>query len=1662
MRNTPLLFCAFVLSTVPAWGINIYDSSSAVNDVFTSGFNTESPLRNTDPSFVGARYDWTPLGWLEDTPTGRVPHATVISPMHCYGARHAAISVIGSNVQMVNAYGQIVERTIEPLSITAAIGVSDIDVTRMEAALTAADRIEPVRLLDIASNSYSGQRLFMLGSDGMTVGSQVATASLLTQYTTTFTVKTHSTDATSSFMIWEGGDSGSPVFIPYKGKLAIAGAAWYAGGQSSSILPKYGSYDPITPVNARLAQHGYALKWTIYDEPSKGVHSAGLWTGAGTTNDFNVSANWSTGLFQSRPVVFDSSAATERAVHITPGAELRGILFRPGNAAEGFTLFGGDALTLGAVGVRNESVALQRFTMPVTLAGSQNWEAAAGPLEIAGPVDTAGYLLVMDGDYASDISAAVSGSGSLAKDGAGTLTLSAPASYAGTTFLHNGTLRLIGEGTLPETRLCFIAGNEAVLDLNGHAQRFTDISSARGGRGRIVLGGATRRLDAAWGGIYFYEGSIEGAGSVVKSGAGFWSLGGANSFTGDLTLEAGTVRLADAGALPAGAGVRIGGNALLELGAADLTLAPGTGPGQISFSGSGGFSADEGIRIVNLGGDGRTLGWGQGGFLPNGAYFMLAAQTGDGELVIRNRLNLTQGSRVFYVNGGDAVIEVRLEGEVTNGTLVKQGGGVLELAAANSYGDTQMSGGTVVLSHPQALGSGSLTINSGALVLGAGDFTRSLGTAAGEVRFTNSGGFGARGATRRVDLGGAGETVVWASGNFIPNGQNLILSSQAADATVDFVNPINGGGSTRKLQVLDGAAGVDARLSGGFYNGVLYKTGDGVLELPPDIYRPDSVQVAGGGLLALAEDGLGTGNLILRDGGVLLLGSGDFERDLGTGDGQVRFMSSGGFGAWGADRTVSLDGGGVLTWGSGSFLPSGSTLYLSPTASDATLIWANALNLAGTTQTVDVANGSAAVDARLAGVISNGGLTKAGAGTLELTGANTYTGNTQISGGVLRVGPGALPSGSPLVLDGGVLELSGLNFTRAVGTGAGQVNIAGHGGFSAMSVTRVVNLGGGGAQCIWGGQTGFLASGKTLRFSSEGSDATVVFQNPINLGNTAAGLRRIEVADGRADVDARMTGVISSGARGWGIDKTGAGTLELTGTHTYTNRTVVSQGRLLVNGDLSGTIRVEVAAGAIFEMNGDLNQARRILLEPGAVFELNGDLPKVQRIEVGPGAILKVNGNITAHTVVVSEGGQFLGSGTLQAVLVENRGSFTADGTGTVLTVTGAVENTGEFAVSGYAYLSVWGVFDNTGTLTMGTAAPQKLPAGLNGNGAVQSPAVLNADHPLLEYCFDDWGTQARNRHHPELPGKIQNASFEATPLRTVSMLGVSGRIGDRAYDGRDADLPMTVDNSPTGGRILVGDLDPVSGEWLRSLTVQGWFKSSEVFAGRARLLDKGGNTSIQLRGSINPGGEGRMACVIDAIGVESDAVYTQVGEWVFFAFTYDGTQTVNNARFYIGTRNTPVTLVNTRTINAGALDANANALIIGNKTTWAASSPTSTNANASFVGLLDNIRLYGSLEDATGALSLARLERLRRLDVNRPAQPPKLDLARGANGRDSVAYGAVAGHSYELQRSYTLQPGSWETLGTVSAGDDVDRSWEDADASDVPCFYRLVIDSAE
>ena len=227
--------------------------------------------------------------------------------------------------------------------------------------------------------------------------------------------------------------------------------------------------------------------------------------------------------------------------------------------------------------------------------------------------------------------------------------------------------------------------------------------------------------------------------------------------------------------------------------------------------------------------------------------------------------------------------------------LIKSDGGTLELDWPNSYGGTTtVAGGILRVMDPNALpggtgttgGTGNLVFNGGIIELGAGDFTRALGTGAGQVQFTGSGGFSALGGNRVVNLGGASAPVTWGASPFVPAGQPLMLGSPSDDSTVDFQNPINLNNATRTVQVTSGFATVDAQLSGvlsGTGTAGLTITGNGVLELSAGNSYPGATTVLGGVLRLSNIDALpggtatsgGISNLVLN-GGVIELAAGDF------------------------------------------------------------------------------------------------------------------------------------------------------------------------------------------------------------------------------------------------------------------------------------------------------------------------------------------------------------------------------------------------------------------------------------------------------------------------------------------------------------------------------------------------------------------------------------------------------------------------------------------------------------------------------------------------------------------------------------------------------------------------------------------------------------------
>lgn len=374
----------------------------------------------------------------------------------------------------------------------------------------------------------------------------------------------------------------------------------------------------------------------------------------------------------------------------------------------------------------------------------------------------------------------------------------------------------------------------------------------------------------------------------------------------------------------------------------------------------------------------------------------------------------------------------------------------------------------------------------------------------------------------------------------------LVLGSGTLQYTP--INSLGAAGSTTDRNFLiTGNATIDSSGAGAL---IFNQTGT----ISPDITGLTGTRTAGSGVITgLAS----TANLAI---GMVVSGTGiPAGRTIATIDSATQISLNSG-----TSVTAASDG---LNFGYGN-----RTLTLTGTNVDANTV-------AG-----DLQNSTAAG----AGVLT---LTKSGVGRWVLSGDNTYNGTTTINAGVLQAVDGmGLPTASLLQLRGGVLQSSG-TFTRTVTTSAGGVNWStSSGGFAAIDAPLILNLNGGTGSLTWNGSS-MVQTGQTLIFGSTSADNLVDFQNGLNLGSSGSGQRTIQVDDNPlSSTDrARISGAITNTVAGWGILKTGNGTLELTNANTYTGTTTVSAGTLLANnttGSATGTGLVSVSAGATLGGDG--------------------------------------------------------------------------------------------------------------------------------------------------------------------------------------------------------------------------------------------------------------------------------------------------------------------------------------------------------------------------------------------------------------------------------------------------------------------------------------------
>ncbi|WP_295047358.1 autotransporter-associated beta strand repeat-containing protein [uncultured Paracoccus sp.] len=292
---------------------------------------------------------------------------------------------------------------------------------------------------------------------------------------------------------------------------------------------------------------------------------------------------------------------------------------------------------------------------------------------------------------------------------------------------------------------------------------------------------------------------------------------------------------------------------------------------------------------------------------------------------------------------------------------------------------------------------------------------------------------------------------------------------------------------------------------------------------------------------------------------------------------------------------LTLNGGELASGAvSGGALAFGSYALDSPVSVNANST-ISALNIAAIATRFTVASGvTLSVPGTINHICNYGcdqGFTKAGDGTMVLSGTNSYTAATHIDGGVLTVASaGALGNVSPIFFGGGTLQYSSANqtdYSSRFQTSGGQ---AWRIDTNGQSVTFASALQGAGSSLTKSGMgTLTLAGANTYTGGTAVNAGTVDLAGSWNLGAGTA----TTVAAAGATLSG--TGVITAGT----MSHSGGGTVRLTGPNAIgtlgTSGTVdsftLTNAQSLTMGSLDANGAVEVAA---------LGASSDLTLAPGA------------------------------------------------------------------------------------------------------------------------------------------------------------------------------------------------------------------------------------------------------------------------------------------------------------------------------------------------------------------------------------------------------------------------------------------------------------------------------
>jgi fibronectin-binding autotransporter adhesin len=623
--------------------------------------------------------------------------------------------------------------------------------------------------------------------------------------------------------------------------------------------------------------------------------------------------------------------------------------------------------------------------------------------------------------------------------------------------------------------------------------------------------------------------------SSTTASPGTLVLSGSNSFTGNVTVNSGTLAFQNTGTT----GFALTGwtSGTLQLNAAGLSIAAGAnvtsaraivlGAGTSTLSNAGTNQATLSGIISGVG----ALRTGSS----TAAIAFSGANTFSGGMIVGAGINL------YLNNAGAGTPNAPTSGVFGTGTVTLAGGSMRNLSGSPTVTINNVVNVTADTSFPDSTAStstvftGSMTLFGGTRTFTADQFLTAFN---GPISDGGSGLGLTKAGGKTLALGGSnsytGATTL-NSGTLRLDNQNAVRNSTLSmsgtgsllfSSTV-AANAFTFGGlsasSTAATLALSNTAGTAITLTVGGNNASTSYAGS----------------LAGGGSVVK----IGTGMLSLS-------GSNSYAGTMTVTGGVLSVSSSNALPGWGTPGRVSVGADGTLAIGNDMTLQQAIDAgYLAATSGIG----------------FDTSTGNRMVSDAIAG---SRPFVKTGANTLTLTGENTYTASTTVSGGTLQVGDGGT-TGS--IVDNVTLSNSaGIAFNRSdsltfsasvTGTGsftklgAGTLTISGSNGFTGATTVAggVLALGSANALPAAGNIT---FTGGTLRYSAAN---TTDFAARIVSSTAAIGIDT-------AGQNVTFAGNLIAGNSG-GLTKTGDGTLTLSGSNTFTGAITVLGGTLGLNAD---------------------------------------------------------------------------------------------------------------------------------------------------------------------------------------------------------------------------------------------------------------------------------------------------------------------------------------------------------------------------------------------------------------------------------------------------------------------------------------------------------------